>query len=105
MIRLKGRRVSAEVRAFVRWLETVMDVRHTVEIHVCKRLRAFFDAPGKYTGFHPYMVVSLDDAEILTTIAHELVHYEQWRDKRDENERGVEQRAAALVRRWKREAA
>jgi len=35
---------------------------------------------------------------VAETICHELVHYEQWRDGRKPTERGVEQRAKALVR-------
>lgn len=104
MIRLKGQKVSAEVRAFARWLDTELDVRHTVDVHVVSTLDGFFDAPNKGNGFGPYVVAALNDG-LLDTIAHEMVHYEQWRDKRERTERGVEQRAAALVRRFKREAA
>lgn len=102
MIRLKGRRVSADVRAYVRWIETVIDVRHDVDVFVVGFVYGFFDAPGRRSGFGPYIVVAANDG-MLDTIAHELVHYEQWRDGRDMNERGVNQRAAALVRRWHRE--
>lgn len=38
--------------------------------------------------------------EYLGTIAHELVHYEQHRDRRQFTERGVQQRADAIVRRY-----
>lgn len=104
MIRLRGRKVNAEVRAFVGWLESVIDIRHEIDVHVVGKLYGFFDAPGRRTGFPPYIVVAMDDG-LLDTIAHELTHYEQWRDGRAINERGVEQRAAALVRRWRREQA
>lgn len=106
MIRLRGRRPSAEVKRFVRWLEDVLDVRHRVDVHLCGTLWGYFDAPGSVTGFEPYMVV-LDDgkANVIDTIAHEMVHYEQWRDKRDITEKGVNQRARALVKRFRREAA
>lgn len=100
MIRLRGRRPTAEIRAFVRWLETVIEVKHAIEIHLTPHLVGYFDAPGKYAGYEPYIVAEMDDA--LHTIAHEMVHYEQWRDKRDQDERGVEQRGQALVRQWRR---
>ena len=35
---------------------------------------------------------------IATTLAHELVHYEQWRDLRQPTERSVERRAKYLLR-------
>ncbi len=102
MIRLLGKKPSAEMRGFVSWLEDQMDIRHNVEVHLTSRLFGFFEAPGTYTGFNPYAVVSMDGCP-LTTAAHELVHYERWRDKYEDNERGVEQRAQALVRQWRRE--
>lgn len=104
MIRLRGRKVSAEVRAFVRWLAETIGVRHELEVIVVGKLYGYFDAPGRRDGYAPYIVVAADDG-ILDTLAHECVHYEQWRDKREINERGVAQRAAALVRQWRREAA
>lgn len=101
-LRLRGKRVTAELREFARWLETVTDVRHDLEVHVCSRVYGYFDAPGRRNGFEPYLVISLDD-DPLDTFAHELGHYEQWRDGREITERGIKQRAAALVRRWRRE--
>lgn len=38
--------------------------------------------------------------KVLHDLAHELVHYEQWRDAREVCERGVNRRAAALVARF-----
>lgn len=104
MIRFLGRPPNAEMRSFGKWLEDQMEIRHRVNIHLTTRLFGYFDAPGRYHGFDPYAVVSLE-GEPLTTVAHELVHYERWRDKRDDSSRenGVEQRARALVRRWRRE--
>ena len=92
------------MRAFVRWLGTAIEIRHPLEIHATPRLFGYFDGTGPARNFEPYIIVSLD-GNPLETIAHEIVHYEQWRDKRDITERGVEQRAKALVRRWRREAA
>lgn len=40
---------------------------------------------------------------ICVTFLHELVHYEQWRDRGNCSERGVEQRAAALGKRVAKE--
>ena len=101
-IRLRGERAPKEVRAFVRWLEDAIDVRHNVYVHLTTPLYGYFDAPGRSYGYDPYLVV-LNDGKVLLSIAHEFVHYEQWRDKRDPTERGVEQRARALVKRWKKE--
>ena len=100
-IRLRGERAPREVRAFVRWLEDAIGVKHKVDVHLTSKLYGYFDAPNVRTEA-PYMVITLD-AVVLVTLAHEFVHYEQWRDKRDVNERGVEQRARALVKRWKKE--
>lgn len=46
--------------------------------------------------------VPLKEAEkdLLRTIAHEFVHYEQHRDGRALNERGVQRRADAIVERY-----
>lgn len=96
--------MSREVRAFVRWLESVIHFKHNVDVIVCSKLYGYFDAPGERRGFTPYIVVPLDE-NLIPTLAHEAVHYEQWRDDREMNERGVEQRAQALVRRWRREGA
>ncbi len=41
--------------------------------------------------------------QIVVTLLHELVHYEQWRDGKDTTERGVEQRAVALANRASKE--
>lgn len=101
MIQFRGVRVSADVREFVDWLEGEIDVRHPVEIHVTTKIYGFFDAPDKSDkDYAPYMVI-LKDKDIHAIIAHEFVHYEQWRDGRPRTERGVEQRAQALVRRWR----
>ena len=101
-IKLLGLSPSDELRRFARWLDSEMEVDHRVNVHLTSELWGYFDAPGRYTGFDPYAVVELKRRPLLT-MAHELVHYEQWRDKRPGNERGVEQRAAALVNRWRRE--
>jgi hypothetical protein len=105
MIRFMGLRPQAEVRAFVDWLESVMDIRHPIRIElVAGALGGVCIVPGRPHPL-PAILVATDRGlgETLDTIAHEMVHYEQWRDKREMNERGVNQRAAALVRRWQRE--
>lgn len=104
MIRFRGKRAPVALRAFARWLEAEIGIVHPLDVHLVSSLDGFFEAPGRTSGFHPYMIVALQN-DPVTTIAHEAVHYEQWRDKRPVNERGVDQRAEALVRRWKREAA
>jgi hypothetical protein len=103
-IQLTGWRKRPDVVAFIRWLETVLDIRHPVEVvNAGDILYGYFEGP-RLSADRPRVVV-VADSGVLDTIAHEFVHYEQWRDKREMTERGVAKRAAALVKRWKREAA
>lgn len=41
--------------------------------------------------------------DVVDTLLHECVHYEQWRDRRPVNERGVQSRVDALLRRYRNE--
>lgn len=102
-IRLNGWKKRPEVVRFIRWLETIIPIKHHVTIVRTTRLYGYCDAREK-ENYDP-VIIAVDDDAVLVTIAHELCHYEQWRDRRKMTERGVEQRAKALVRRWRREAA
>lgn len=105
---------------FADWLCDQSPVRHTIEVYMVnrtclptddgRRCWAFFNG----TGRRPTIVIScrrpvikgrvLDRnkgiSHMLWNFAHEFVHYEQWRDGRSMNERGVNQRARALVDRF-----
>jgi hypothetical protein len=96
-------KVPHDLRAFACWLNKVLDIRHEVTVYICSRLYGFFDAP-RLSADAPSVFMGLDD-DYMDTLAHEVVHYEQWRDRREISERGVERRARALVRQWRREAA
>jgi hypothetical protein len=105
MIRLTGSKVSAEVRAFVKWLEATLEVEHEVTINFVPRLLGYFNAPGAYDLLGPHIDIGIDDgSELLDTIAHEMVHYQQWRTKRRLTE-NVDRRANDLVKRFQRECA
>lgn len=99
MIRLAGLRPTREVALFVLWLQTVIRVEHKITIELeSEWLDGAFFPP--LDGVYVFVVMN---EGVLDTIAHELCHYEQWRDGRKLSERGVKQRAAALVKRWYRE--
>jgi predicted SprT family Zn-dependent metalloprotease len=40
---------------------------------------------------------------LLEVFAHEFCHYERYRNGREQNERGIDKRALAMVRRFMRE--
>lgn len=56
---------------------------------------------GIWIAGNPLGVMPMDEFVELaaSTLAHELVHYEQWRDGRQLSERGVEVRTRNLLRR------
>lgn len=102
-IRVLGK-TNRETRAFLTWLETATEIRHDLTfepVHDC--IEGVAILPGT-PGPLPYFLVRVyrDLLRTLDSYAHEFCHYEQWRDKRPMNDRGVPQRAAALVRAWKR---
>lgn len=101
MIRLVGDKPPDELVWFLVWIPTVIDVKHTVTIDYTYHLAGLYTSPEEIKT--KYIHVTGEGDEMLDTCAHEMVHYEQDRDGRKLNERGVKQRAAALVRRWKRE--
>lgn len=123
----------AALKAFARWLRRQVEFRHPVRVTVVPHVTvlgpddgaagwAVFEipspdyAPGDviriYLGAGQVEVLErhyafrrVDSrAKLLHDLAHEVVHYEQWRDGREVNERGVNRRAAALVARYRRAA-
>ncbi len=111
---------------FARWLRRVISFRHPVRVTVVPHATVMgldgapgwavflipssdyatgdivriFLAGGKLAvlegryGFRPETAL----ARLAQDLAHEVVHYEQWRDGRAVSERGVNRRAEALVR-------
>lgn len=98
----------------------LFDVRHVVPVHLVPAAVVEDEETGK-RGFGAFKVVDgnpeiwiaaavglwvnehkLDPADVLAmhieTMVHELIHYEQWRDGRLQNERGVKKRTDALCR-------
>lgn len=49
-----------------------------------------------------YLAKSENTKQVLQSLAHELAHYEQWRDGRKLTERGVAVRARGIIRAFKR---
>jgi hypothetical protein len=114
------------LKGFARWLRQVIAFRHPVRVTVVPHATVMglegapgwavflippadyqagdviriFLAGGKVTilethyGLHP----EIARTRLIHDLAHEVVHYEQWRDKRTISERGVNRRAAALTR-------
>ena len=118
----------SELKAFARWLRREVQFRHPVLVTVVPHATvmghegvagwAVFVIPPAdhapedvvriYVGAGAMRVMekvygygrSAALAKVLHDLAHEVVHYEQWRDGRPVTERGVNRRAAALVRRY-----
>jgi hypothetical protein len=113
---------------FARWLRRTIEFRHPVRLTVVPHatVMGLDGAPGwavflippddyaagdevriflgggklsvleRYYGFRPDTAL----AKMGHDLAHEIVHYEQWRDGGAIWERGVNRRAAALIRRY-----
>ena len=97
--RFIGDKPTREVREFGVWLEKHIGVNHRVMLDLCATpVQGYFDPKPDAP-----LIIAQTGNGILDTLAHEYVHYEQWRDDRPITERGVSQRAAALVRKWRRE--
>ncbi len=120
------------LREFARWLRGEIDFRHPVRATVVPNATVmghegpagwavFLIPPADYSqGDVVRIYVGAGKVEVLAQFfgitgmhalfrishdfAHEIVHYEQWRDGRPITERGVNQRAASLVNRFGREA-
>lgn len=106
--------VRAVVMAFVARLSRVVTVKHRVPIHIVRGVvvqhsgvngfALFTCGRGKpqiYAAGIPLPRSEMTRAEALTVlkqnIAHEVAHYEQFRDGKKLTERGVESRAMALM--------
>lgn len=119
MIYIYGRRgararVVRELRAFARWYRTRHPVSCRVTVSVWpKRILGIDDSNGRgvngefWADPRPRIAVAGGGEDYLDTLAHELVHYEQWMRGGVEalTERGVAVRARNLVRRWREESA
>ncbi|HEX7089353.1 MAG TPA: hypothetical protein VF192_04415 [Longimicrobiales bacterium] len=118
----------AELKAFARWLRGELRFRHPVWVTVVPHATVM--GHEGVAGWAVFLIPSADyvpgdvvriflgagAARVMETVygygrgaalekllhdlAHEVVHYEQWRDGRPVTERGVNRRAAALVRRY-----
>lgn len=123
--------VRSMLKGFARWLRTEIRFRHPVHVTVVPHATVLGDGVGS-AGWAVFLIpppdyhrgdvvrivlgggkVTVLESEYgLSTpnsllrlahdLAHEVVHYEQWRDGRPITERGVNRRAAALVRRFRR---
>ncbi len=116
------------LKAFARWLRREVAFEHPVRVTVVPDatvmgheeppgwavfvippadyspgdvVRIFLGA-GKVEVLERHFGLSSPDSAIRLThdLAHEVVHYEQWRDGREVTERGVNRRAAAWVNRF-----
>lgn len=98
-------KIPAEIEEFVRWLVKTLRVSDPVLVELVSGGLEGLCVPPRLRYYHIFARLDNSTDKTLDTLAHEFVHYEQGRDKRCMNEWGVKQRAAALVRRFKREAA
>jgi len=111
-----------DLLAFRDWVEPQVELRHKIPIHVVPAPTVV--APDGQVGLGAFAVHSdrieiwvaadLTDVErdhpdlgaddmraiVLESLMHELMHYEQWRDGRAMNHRGVEQRAQSAVQKF-----
>lgn len=113
------------LKEFASWLRATIDFRHPVRVTVVPQSTVLgldgepgwavflippvdyqsgdvvqiYLAGGKLTILeeHYRLRPATALARLAHDLAHEVVHYEQWRDRRTISERGVNRRAAALV--------
>lgn len=103
MVNLCGVRAPREAKEFLRWLVLLASpAKHDLTIEFSDEIITGMCLVKDKPSPLPYLLVTVGPG-LLDAIAHEYVHYEQWRDGKPMTERGVRQRAAALVRRWRRE--
>ena len=123
-LRIRGIGIHREVRAavikFAKWLRRENDFPIRVPVYLSdqemitgrngKTCSALFFAPDDKTE-EPFIRVSTGDylaekrkrgrnnalAGILCSVAHEIVHYNQWCRGQDLNERGVTRKAVRMV--------
>jgi hypothetical protein len=106
-------------RSFLKWAEGsgAVDVRHPIQVAVhpfeafCvsaegeEPCAGYFWGPNGARRRRVMIDVAGDqpESELLETLAHELAHYEQWRDGLEISEEGVDARAAELVAQYHEE--
>ncbi|HEX7050640.1 MAG TPA: hypothetical protein VF188_10595 [Longimicrobiales bacterium] len=120
--------VRAALKSFARWLRRELRFRHPVRVTVVPHATVMGHEGA--AGWAVFMIPPADYApgdvvrifvgagkvdvlerrygleppdsvvRLLHDLAHEAVHYEQWRDGRPVTERGVNRRAEALVARY-----
>jgi hypothetical protein len=107
--------VAALHQAFAIWLRQKYVLKHTIRIHLCQKselLTRHGPAWGYFNpGKRPAIVVTClrpgktEDERffrLLDTMAHEWVHYEQFRDNKPLSHRGLQRRVDGLVREFMR---
>lgn len=112
------------LRSFASWATEALQVKDQVHVSVlngevlCMGVEyggdyvfgAYLWPPRKIPKSFPHRILMAGHAagdpfpeEVVEILAHELVHYEQWRSGRlDPTERGVAVRARNLVKKWKK---
>lgn len=123
--------VRERLKQFARWLRREIRFRHPVQVTVVPHALVmghdgaaawgvFLIPPDDYVPgdvtriylaggavevleWHYQVAPSESTRKLMHNLAHEIVHYEQWRDGRTVCERGVNRRAAALVRAYRLE--
>lgn len=120
--------VREGLKSFARWLRREVEIAHPLRVTVVRQATVMGDhgAPGWAAFLIPAADYAPGDVvrifvgggkvevlerhfgftragsvlRLLQDLAHEVVHYEQWRDGRPITERGVNRRAAAWVNRF-----
>lgn len=107
------RNLHGPLRRTLASLRQVIEIRHNLSIIVVPHESIVDNRGGSgFACFAPWnrriylaaglanLVPARERVEALaSTLAHELVHYEQFRDKKPLTDRGVQRRADALLRR------
>jgi hypothetical protein len=99
---------------FAEWLQATYDIKHsiTIKLYNNRSLKTlykikcwgYFEPDAQTIGLAcrrppnwPWAI------HVLEVFAHEFCHYERYRDGRKQNERGIDKRALAMVRRFMKE--
>lgn len=102
--------VRDAVREEIRWLASILPdlsiLNHRIEVRIFHAsfvkhedgddCFGLFYAATKYTPCRILIAGGIPVAEAGDTMCHEWAHYEQWRDGRKLNERGVKARAKKI---------